>query len=551
MLHQLSTSTRLILLGLGACLAIAFIGLMGDYQLSSLASLTRNELAAARDESRAMVTVKSAQSSFLNQIQEWKNILVRGNDPESFRKYKKAFDERSEKTQTYFAQAISQLKANQASTDEIEALRQHHRKLTENYLAALEKFDPADPQTGKHVDALVKGMDRTTTAGMNTLVDKLEQQFEQRITEEIAKAERQSHDATQLFWVVSLISLFVVAILSITIRNDLMRELGGEPADAANAVRQIAAGNLNIRITTKPGDDNSLLASMKHMQEALHTVIREINNAATSLVDAAQGLASTSHQVAASSHQQSASSAAMAAAIEQMTVSINQVADNAQNAHQLARNAQTLSNQSGQLVEDTIHEINTIANSVQASTRVVYSLGEHSNKISGIANVIKEIADQTNLLALNAAIEAARAGEAGRGFAVVADEVRKLAEKTTLSTQEIAEMILAIQNGTQIAIRQMEDGSRQVEAGVHTAAATGHSMKQIENGSGKVLEAVDEMAEALREQSTTSEQIALNIEQVAQMTEENSAAVEEVSGAAVRLQQLASAMKLSIARFQL
>jgi methyl-accepting chemotaxis protein len=348
-----------------------------------------------------------------------------------------------------------------------------------------------------------------------------------------------------------IIVLLVGAGISIWIMRSVMRQLGGDPAYAAEVVKGIAQGNLALAIETRPGDQTSLLAEMARMRGALHDIIGRIRQAAESLGEAAQALSATAQQVADSSSQQSDSAASMAASIEQMTASIEHVAGNAGNAHTLAGDARNLSLEGGKHVEETIAGINAVAESVASTTQVVRSLGEQSEQISGIVRVIQEIADQTNLLALNAAIEAARAGEAGRGFAVVADEVRKLAEKTASSTQEISSMIAGIQHGTATAVEQMQQGTSRVEAGVAVAAGTGESMKQIESGAGEVLAAVDEISTALREQSVASNQISQSVERIAQMTEENGAAVAQLSHAAEDLKRLAGSLTSDIGAFRL
>ncbi len=351
--------------------------------------------------------------------------------------------------------------------------------------------------------------------------------------------------------ILSVVFLLLGVGVSLWILRDVMRQLGGDPAYAAQKVRTIAQGDLSTAIETAPGDTASLLAGMQQMQTALHDVIARINEAAVQLGDASQSLATTAQQVADGSSQQSDSASSIAASVEEMTVSINLVNDSAKTAHALADEARQLSIDGAKHVQETVGEMNTIAQSVDSSARVVRQLGEQSQKISGIVGVIREIADQTNLLALNAAIEAARAGEQGRGFAVVADEVRKLAEKTATSTQEIADMIGEIQHGTQTAIKQMAAGSAQVETGVTVAGATGTAMSSIEAGAGKVLVAVDEISTALQEQAVASNQISQGVEKIAQMTEENSAAVNAVSQAAGELQQLASSLKANVGRFRL
>lgn len=416
-------------------------------------------------------------------------------------------------------------------------------------------------QQREYLPALERGDTRAAEAALAQLGRKYEEHraaVDELVKIAVANAAKQESDAAATVGWESTLSVIIAIVflalgvgVSLWILRDVMHQLGGEPSYAAQVVKRIAHGDLSATIETAPGDTVSLLAGMKQMQTALHDVIGQINEAATRLGDASQSLASTAEQVARGSSHQSDSASSIAAAVEEMTVSINFVTDSAKTAHALSDEGRKLSIEGARHVQETVGEINTIASSVDSSTQAVRLLGEQSQKISGIVGVIREIADQTNLLALNAAIEAARAGEQGRGFAVVADEVRKLAEKTATSTQEISVMIGEMQNGAQTAVKQMEHGTAQVAKGVVVAAATGESMSGIESGAGKVLNAVDEISTALQEQAVASNQISQGVEKIAQMTEENSAAVTEVSHAAGELQKLATALKGNISRFRL
>lgn len=342
----------------------------------------------------------------------------------------------------------------------------------------------------------------------------------------------------------------VAAIAMALLMREILRRLGGEPLEMLAAAQRIAGGDLTVRLDVTNGDTDSLLVTIMQMQTRLHQTIMQSRDAAEQVSEAARGLATNSHQVSQGSIRQSEAAASMAASVEQVTVSINHVADSAASARGLAKEAGSRSTEGKELVQDTIAGINKIADAVTCSSTVIQALGDQSTRISSIVNVIKEIADQTNLLALNAAIEAARAGEQGRGFAVVADEVRKLAERTSSSTREIATMIDAIQQGTQDAVRGMEEGRIQVGQGIQRAAKTGESMTRIHTGTQQVLSAVEEISLALREQSTASTSIAQDVEKIAQMTEENSAAVNEVSRSANRLEQLAMALKGTVDQFK-
>ncbi len=219
-------------------------------------------------------------------------------------------------------------------------------------------------------------------------------------------------------------------------------------------------------------------------------------------------------------------------------------------AEKIATDSGNRSDQGALQVKDATDEMTRIAQNVNETAQQMATLSVQSQQISSIANVIKEVADQTNLLALNAAIEAARAGEQGRGFAVVADEVRKLAERTTTSAQEISAMIASIQSHTDQATATMQQGNQRVTEGVALAGRAGESMRMISEGSRVVVQAVTGISCSLREQRSTSSDIAKRVENIAHMTEETSAAVSQVAATADQLKSMADELKRAVSGFR-
>lgn len=347
-----------------------------------------------------------------------------------------------------------------------------------------------------------------------------------------------------------LIGGFIAFSLAWVGRN-LIRTLGGDPQYASRITRRIAAGDLTTEVVCKPGDDSSVLAGMRDMQRTLKQMIAEIVHGAEQLSSASGQLLGASEEVATRSAQQSEAASSMAAAVEEMTVSIDQVAENAREAHGISVQAGELSDRGTVVIQNASAEMRRISEAVTASSAIIEDLGRQSVQITSIVNTIREIADQTNLLALNAAIEAARAGEQGRGFAVVADEVRKLAERTSLSTAEIAAMVDKIQGGTRSAVSSMETGVSQAGKGVELAAQAGVSITEIRDGANRVVNVVNSISDSIREQGTVSSEIARNIEHIAQMSEESARAVQHTAQAARHLQSLSSALHESVARFRL
>lgn len=310
-------------------------------------------------------------------------------------------------------------------------------------------------------------------------------------------------------------------------------------------------GDFTQHITIDSKDEiGKTVAAFNELISNLRTSMQELHDGIDKLLDSSNGLSAASHQVASSSAQQSEASSSMAATVEEITVSINHVSESAREALNHSRKSGELSAQGGDIIHSAASEMKQIADTVRATSVSIEELGRQSTEISTIVQVIKEIAEQTNLLALNAAIEAARAGEQGRGFAVVADEVRKLAERTANATGEITGMIDNIQNTANIAVESMSGAVNQVSSGVTLAENAGDAINQIKQGSEEVIRTVGDISDALVEQSTASNEVAVHVERVAQMTEENSAAAEETSQAAHQLAQLAEKMRTAINRFK-
>ncbi len=353
--------------------------------------------------------------------------------------------------------------------------------------------------------------------------------------------------ATWLIGIIMAITALIGGVMIMVIRR-ISRSLN----ELGSAMDQIQSSNdLSRRVAVTANDEIGQIGhSFNQMIQSFQEIIQQVITNSRGVMQAAGKLSESSHHVAVSSQNQSEATASMAAAVEEVTTSIDHVAESSQETNNIARKAGELSAEGSEVVLGAAAEMSKIADSVNQSSQFIQELGEHSNQISAIVNVIKEIADQTNLLALNAAIEAARAGEQGRGFAVVADEVRKLAERTARSTEEITAMIGSIQSGTHHAVASMQEGSARVTEGVAMANRAGESMTQIRDGANQVISAVSDISSALREQSTASNQVAQNVERIARMTEENSVAANEIAGEAQQLESLAGALESAVSRFK-
>jgi len=332
----------------------------------------------------------------------------------------------------------------------------------------------------------------------------------------------------------------------------IVRSITTPLATGVMVANKLAHGDLTVEVVVSGNDETAqLMTALKSMTEKLCTIINQISSTSTQVAAASNQLHSTAEHIATGAEEVAAQAGAVATAGEEMSATSGDIAHNCQMAADGAQRALQTASNGAAVVERTVIVMGQISEKVQESAKTVESLGARSDQIGAIIGTIEDIADQTNLLALNAAIEAARAGEQGRGFAVVADEVRALAERTTRATKEIGEMIKSIQKETKGAVAAMELGVEQVEAGTVEAARSGEALRDILEQVNDVAMQVNQIATAAEEQTATTREISSNMQQITEVVHQTSQGAHESATAAAQLNGNAEELQRLVRQFTL
>ncbi|MCQ2991068.1 methyl-accepting chemotaxis protein [Pseudomonas tremae] len=383
---------------------------------------------------------------------------------------------------------------------------------------------------------------------MNTVLSKLVENNTAQLNKVKTDAASEYDSALQL-----VIGLLIAAtLLTIVFAWMLIKSITTPIATALHAAETIAKGNLTQPIAIDGTDEaGRLLLAMKTMQDKLRDTLQGISGSATQLASAAEELNAVTDESARGLVQQNNEIEQAATAVNEMTSAVEEVARNAVSTSQASRNAATSAGDGRDLVQETVSAIERMSGDVKGTAELIINLANESRDIGKVLDVIRSLADQTNLLALNAAIEAARAGEAGRGFAVVADEVRALAHRTQQSTSEIERMIGSIQSGTEQAVSSMRNSTERAESTLSIAKGAGLALNTINVAVEEINERNMVIASAAEEQAQVAREVDRNLVNIRDLSAQSTTGANQTSAASTELSRLAVDLNSMVSRFAL
>ncbi|MFC6300652.1 HAMP domain-containing protein [Pseudomonas sp. CCM 7893] len=470
--------------------------------------------------------------------------LLTNREPDVQQKTLEAFDVRNQQIRTaqgIYEKLITSSEERSAYDEYVRLLGQYHQ--IEARMKSLSRANQVDELRVMLNTELLNNSEQVNTV-LNRLLD-----INNKAA--IATNEQAANQYDTAFNLVVVLLVFATA-LTLLFAWLLTRSITQPISQALSAAEEIAEGNLTRPIKVEGEDEaGRLLLAMAKMQEKLRDTLQRISGSATQLASAAEELNAVTDESARGLTQQNNEIEQAATAVNEMTSAVEEVARNAVSTSEASKNATASAGDGRDLVQETVGAIERMSSDVQATATLIGNLAEESRDIGKVLDVIRGLADQTNLLALNAAIEAARAGEAGRGFAVVADEVRALAHRTQQSTSEIERMIGSIQAGTEHAVDSMRNSTERAESTLNIAKGAGMSLDTINTAIVEINERNLVIASAAEEQAQVAREVDRNLVNIRDLSVQSATGASQTSAASNELSRLAVDLNGMVGRFRL
>ncbi|RRW66517.1 methyl-accepting chemotaxis protein [Pseudomonas fluorescens] len=535
---QKSLRTQILALLSGSLLAILLIALACFHFLSNGVQSYSQLIAGPLHTSQL---IDEANLQFKVQVQEWKNVLLRGKQPADLAKYWSQFEERQRDVQNILGELAGQKGIEATLKSRIERLREEHRQLGAAYQKGRDAYVAAggDPSAG---DAAVKGVDRATSEQMSALVAELREQGTAQSALISASAER----TVWLGLLVMLASGLLIGLLSLWL---VSRNLIEPIRNLIDYVTRLSRGQLAERVVSERRDElGNLAAAANTLRDFLADTFTRLQRSAGDLDSASGELNAIATTMAGGTSEQFNRTDQVATAMNEMSATAQEVARHAADAARAADDADQSAQQGEKVMQTTIHSITQMRGEIANTATVIRRLETDSGRIGKVLEVIRGIAEQTNLLALNAAIEAARAGEAGRGFAVVADEVRNLAQRTAESIIEINQIIQNVQTGAVDAAQAIESGQARSDESVEQVTQAGAMLERITLAVEAIRDMNRQIATAAEEQTSVAEDISRNLTEITAIASTNLDNVQRTESASQNLHGLSGQLNEVTAR---